>query len=117
MVLYSTSQENPQLAAWYENLIMVCNVAKRDGYGIACHPTGKAPIMDFMERVLEDDLYKYDELPPLLVHSQVRPGEFQFVDQLTMRVISFEAAMQSRTGLGRFQKMYDPSHAIKKADR
>jgi hypothetical protein len=109
-----TSQENVKLAAWYENLIMVCNVAKRDGYGIACHPSGKAPIMDFMERVLEDELYKYDELPPLVVHSQVMPGEFQFIDETHMKVISFQAAMKSNTGIGRFQKMYTPDESLRR---
>jgi len=109
-----TSQENPQLAAWYENLIMVCNVAKRDGYGIACHPTGRAPMMDFLERVLEDELYKYDDLPPLVVHRDVTPGEFQFIDETTMKVLSFQAALQSHTGIGRWEKMYAPDESIRK---
>ncbi len=108
-----TSQENPHLAAWYDNLVIVCNTAKRDGYGIACHPSGKAPIMDYMERVLEDEMFKYDELPPLLVHSDVKPGEFQFVDEVTMKVISFQAAMQSKTGIGRFGKMYSPDESLR----
>jgi hypothetical protein len=111
-----TSQENPRLAAWYENLIMVCNVAKRDGYGIACHPTAKAPMMDYMERVLEDEFFKYNELPPLVVHSQVKQGEYQFIDETTMKVISFQAAMQARTGLGRYEKMYAPDTSLKNMD-
>lgn len=109
-----TSQENPQLAAWYNNLIIICNTAKRDGYGIACHPSGKAAMMDFMERVFEDEMFKHDELPPLLVHSDVRPGEFQFVDEVTMKVISFQAAMQSNTGIGRFAKMWSPDESMKR---
>ena len=109
-----TSQENVKLAAWYENLIMVCNVAKRDGYGIACHPSGKAPMMDYMERVLEDELYKHDELPPLVIHWQVHPGEFQFIDELNMKLISFQAAMNANTGIGRFTKMYSPDESLRK---
>ena len=109
-----TSQENVKLAAWYENLLIVLNVAKRDGYGIACHPSAKAPLMDYMERALEDEFYKYDELPPLVVHAQVQPGEFQFIDETTMKVISFQAAMQAKTGIGRFQKMYSPDESLRK---
>jgi len=109
-----TSQENKKLAAWYENLVMVCNVAKRDGYGIACHPSGKAPMMDYMERVHEDELYKHDELPPLVVHPSVQPGEFQFIDETTMKVLSFQAAMQAKTGLGRFQRMYAPDESLRR---
>jgi hypothetical protein len=117
MSMDRTSQENPKLAAWFENLIMVCNVAMRRGFGIACHPSAKAPMMDFMERVLEDDLYNFDELPPLVVHSQVQPGEFQFIDDTTMKVISFQAAMKSGTGIGRFDKMYAPHESLKRMDR
>ncbi len=109
-----TSQENPQLAAWYDNLVIICNIAKRDSYGIACHPSGKAGMMDFMERVLEDEMFKHDDLPPLLVHSDVRPGEFQFVDEVTMKVMNFQAAMQSNTGIGRFAKMWSPDESMKR---
>lgn len=95
-------------ARWYETFLDIVKAAKRRGYGIAINQAHKSPIQDMMERVLEDELYPYDELPPLVVHRDVPPGEYRMVDTDTMKVLEMQAAVNSKKGLGRFTKLWTP---------
>ena len=109
-----SSAQEIKLARWYEFFKDACNTATRLGYGIACHPDQKSPIQDMMERVYEDPSWGGRTLPPLLVTDRVPAGTYQWVDQGTLDLISFEAGLKSRKGLGRFRTAYTPDTALKR---
>lgn len=110
----TSRSEERAYARWYETFLDVVKAAHRRDYGIAVHPDHKSPIQDMMERVLEDELYPYQDLPPLVVHMNVPRGEYRMVDKESMRVLSFQAAMQSKKGLGRFSHLWTPDESKKK---
>ena len=101
-------------ARWYETFLDMVKAAHKRGYGIAINHAHKSPIQDMMERVFEDELYPYPDLPPLVVHRDVPPGEYRMVDTNTMKVLEMQAAMNSDSGLGRFSRLWTPDESKKK---
>ena len=108
--------EEIRLARWYEIFLDQVKAAHRRGYGIATNKAHESAMKDMMERVFEDELYPFDDLPPLVVHRDVPPGEYRMVDKATMQVLSMQAAMNSNTGLGRFQKVWTPDESIRRSN-
>ena len=107
------------LERWLLFFIDVLKTAKKLGHGIAVNHEHKAEMMDMMERVAEDEAWPYgkDELPPLVVHRDVPPGQYMYVNKNTMEVLSTRAAMHgSGTGMGRFSKLWTPSQGIKRTN-
>lgn len=101
------------MARWYETFLDVCKAAKRRSLGIAVHPSQKSAMMDMMERVAEDPLWRMGDLPPLLSHPDVPRDEYRFVTQDTLEQISYAAAVGAGTGIGRFSKLWTPERALK----
>lgn len=113
---HTEKQRDLRLQRWYHFFLDVCKTAKRFDYGIACHPDQKQEMMDMMEQVAEDEMWQSigGELPPLVVHRDVPPGQYMFVDKKTMKVLSNQAALQARSGLGRFSKLWTPGEGMKR---
>jgi hypothetical protein len=107
----SSSQEE-RLAGWYENFLILCTFAAKNNYGIVCHPSQRIAMQDMMERVFEDERWVVGDLPPLVTATNMAQDEFKYIDKQTMNVVSFQAAMQSKTGFGRFSKVYTPGEAL-----
>lgn len=105
------------LERWYHFFLDVCKTARRLNYGIAVHPSHTQEFMDMMERVAEDDMWPYakSELPPLVAHIDVPDTQYMLIDTKTMKVLSTQAALQSRKGLGRFNTLYTPTEGIKRS--
>ena len=104
------------MARWYETFLDACKTAKRRGLGLVTHPDNKAPIMDMMERVGEDDLWGMGDLPPLLVHHSCPPGEYRFVEPETLEVLTAAAATQSSKGIGRFDRLWTPDESLRRSN-
>ncbi len=108
----SSATQEVQLARWYEFFLDVVKRAKWMKYGVATNPAHKSEIMDMMERVLEDELYPWDELPELLVDSRVPVGEYKLVDPKTLKLLAMSDVYKSNIGLGRFKKLWTPYGAL-----
>lgn len=105
------------LERWYHFFLDACKTAHKLDYGIAVNHEHKQAMMDMMERVAEDELWPHakSDLPPLVVHRDVPPGQYMFVNKQTMDVLSTRAALNgSRTGLGRFDKLWTPDQGLKR---
>ncbi len=113
----SSATQEVQLARWYEFFLDVVKRAKWMNYGIATHPAHKSPIMDMMERVFEDELYPWNDLPPLLIDSRVAEGEYMLISPTTLELVSMQQIYKTdKRGLGRFKKLYTPDHSLDKMD-
>ncbi len=114
-----TSEQERMLERWFLFFLDACKTAKRLNYGIAINHQHKSEMMDMMERAAEDENWPYgkDELPPLVVHRDVPPGQYMFVNKSTMEVLSSRAAMNgSKKGMGRFSKLWTPGEGIRRAN-
>ena len=112
----TSATQEVQLARWYEFFIDVVKRAKWMNHGIATHPAHRSELMDMMERVLEDELYPWDELPPLLIDSRVDPGEYKMIDHKTLELLSMAQVYKAKTGLGRFDRLWTPYTSLNRME-
>lgn len=97
---------------WYQRLVNVAIPLKRRGLGLACHPKDHAFMRDMLERLMEDERWKFDEPMVLVVHSAIQQGTFQPVKDAdtTAKILTMTQAMKARRGLGRFTGISLPNN-------
>lgn len=97
-----------QLETWYHRMKDFMNVLQSRQMGVACHPSREPVIRDMLERLIEDDTWPHDEVPPLVTSITVKPEEIRPVDLETMKTIHLQQVTNSRRGFGRFGGLLVP---------
>lgn len=102
------------MARWYETFLTTCVAAKQRGLSLICHPDHKQAMMDMLERVAEDQLYKYPEPPAIVFYTGMPRGEVKLIDEQTKKTLTFQEAMKSGRGVGRIKQLLTPDESIRR---
>jgi len=101
-----------QMEDWYVRFKNVAGMLHQRSYGIGCNPKDQAFIRDMLERLAEDEDWRHEEVPILVIHRGIAEGTFMPVENAaaTAKIITMRQAVKSRTGLGRFSGVSLPKN-------
>jgi hypothetical protein len=91
-----------EMEQWYHRMKDALNPIQLNQFGVACHPDDEPMIRDMLERLIEDDTWPHDEVPPLVTSTLMKRNELRPVALETLKQVHMRNVVNARTGFGRF---------------